>query len=531
MYRTDATAPVSKQTCLGFTQHVPENGSRQLGQTSTSGRQDRIVARALVALALITGTGCGGGGADGNNNGLATAGVGGGGGISGVGGASGTSGVGGASGAAGAGGASGAAGVGGAGGASGIGGASGAAGGGGVGGGGSGAVGGGGSGGTGGDGVDLPPLTRADGFVDSAPPLLEPLPDAPAGTWTPVEIPDAKCRDGSSLKIFVRYSDASPNYFIYLEGGGVCLDDFFCGINPPNIESSLTAESILTGVTGLEPFPQMPGGEGIFKQDPANPVKDWNAIYVPYCTGDVYGGNKPNATFPPGFEGLGGHTAGTHQFVGFDTANKVLGRVVPTFPDAKKALITGSSAGGMGALLHSHRWADMLKNAGFATRGFVISDSAMPFDDQYLAKCTQKTWRELWGLNPSFPSDCAACFNEDGGGIATSMGKYLNDKYPNTSEVLGGIISSQDDEIIGLFFGSPVPNCTPTSYDLGVYNAAINDFRDNIAGRGRFGSYFMAGPLHMHLWRPRFYETNGTSMTIAEWLGKILNNEPVHVEP
>jgi hypothetical protein len=61
----------------------------------------------------------------------------------------------------------------------------------------------------------------------------------------------------------------------------------------------------------------------------------------------VWGGNKPNATFPAGFEGLAGHTTGTHQFVGFETTNIVLGRVVPTFPNAKKALITGSSAGGM----------------------------------------------------------------------------------------------------------------------------------------------------------------------------------------
>ena len=403
---------------------------------------------------------------------------------------------------------------------------------GGAGGGAGGTTGGSGGGGPGGAGgaVDLPPLTRADGFADAAPPLLDPLPDAPAGTWTPVEIPDAKCRDGSSLKIFVRYSDASPNYFVYLEGGGVCLDDFFCGINPKNVNESLNAESIIAGVTGLGLYPQEPVDDGIFKQDPANPVKDWNAVYVPYCTGDVYGGNKPNATFPPGFEGLGGHTEGTHQFVGFDTANKVLGRVVPTFPDAKKALLTGASAGGMGALLHSHRWADMLKNAGYATRGFVVSDSAMPFDDQYLATCTQKTWRELWGLDPSFPSDCEDCFAENGGGIATSMGSYLRRKYPNTGEILGGIISSHDDEIISLFFGSPVPECTPTSYDLGVYKSAIEDFRDNIAGRDRFGSYFMPGSLHMHIWRSRFYETNGTSMTTAAWLTQILDNQPVHVE-
>jgi len=379
--------------------------------------------------------------------------------------------------------------------------------------------------------ADLAPLVRADGFVDSAPPLLEPLPDAPAGTWTAVEIPDAKCRDGSGMKVFVRYSDASPNYFIYLEGGGVCLDDFFCGINPKNVNESLNAESIITGVTGLGLYPQEPLDEGIFKKDPTNPVKDWNAVYVPYCTGDVYGGNKPNATFPPGFEGLGGHTEGMHQFVGFDTANKVLGRIVPTFPNAKKALLTGASAGGMGALLHSHRWADMLQNAGYPTRGFIVSDSAMPFADEYLAKCTQKTWRELWGLDPSFPEDCTDCFAADGGGIATSMAGYLKRKFPDNTQVLGGLISSEDDEIISLFFGSTVPDCTPTYYDIGVYKSAIEDFRDNIVGRDRMGSYYMPGSLHMHIWRSRFYETNGMNMTIAAWLEQILNNQAAHATP
>jgi len=41
----------------------------------------------------------------------------------------------------------------------------------------------------------------------------------------------------------------------------------------------------------------------------------------------------------------------------------------------------------------------------------------------------------------------------------------------------------------------------------------------------------MPGSLHMHLWRPRFYENNDTSMSIAEWLTRLLDNEAVHVEP
>jgi hypothetical protein len=86
-------------------------------------------------------------------------------------------------------------------------------------------------------------LVRADGFVDAAPPLGEPLPAAAPGTWQWVDLPNAKCRDGSNAGLYVRYSSMSDDFFIYLEGGGVCLDDFFCGINPANVDETLNAES------------------------------------------------------------------------------------------------------------------------------------------------------------------------------------------------------------------------------------------------------------------------------------------------
>lgn len=491
------------------------------------------LARSITILSAFTISaafaGCADSGSDTHESGLqggssgappagGAGGAGGGGGAAGSfvpGGAGGASGVGG-----GAGGVGGAAGVGGAGGVAG---ASGA-------GGGSGAGAAGGAGGAGGD-DSARALVRADGFEDAAPPLGEPLPMAAAGTWQWVDLPNAKCRDGSNAGLYVRYSDASDNFFIYLEGGGVCLDDFFCGINPANVNETLNAESIIGGVTGKLAIKQEPGTEGIFKNDPANPVASWNAVYVPYCTGDIWGGSRPNATFPPGFEGLGGHTAGEHQFVGYDTTSVVLGRVAATFPDAAKMLITGSSAGGIGALFNAHRLADLYRSLGRSTRGYVVSDSAVPFADEYLAPCTQKTWRALWGLDPAFPSDCAECFHEDGGNMAAGLAEYFRQKFPDDTQVLGGLISSADDEIISLFYSAALPGCTPTTYDIGVYHTALNDFRDNIAGRDRFATYFMPGSLHMHLWRPRFYETNGTSMTIADWLTKLLQNEAVHVEP
>ena len=329
----------------------------------------------------------------------------------------------------------------------------------------------------------------------------------------------------------LRYNNASPNFFIYLEGGGVCLNDFFCGINPKNINQTQNAESILAGVAGMAPVKQTPGNEGIFKNDPRNPVKDWNAVYVPYCTGDIWGGARPNATFPPGFEGLGGHTAGQHQFVGFQNTSIVLGRVAATFPRSEKNLITGSRAGGIGALFNAHRLADLQRKQGSRARGFVVSDSAVPFADQFLAPCTQKIWRDLWGLSSAIPSDCSACTPANGGNLAAGLADYFLRKFPNENEVLGGLISSVDDEIIKLFYSAALPGCTPTAYGPGVYQNALQNFRDNVADRKRFGTYFLPGTLHMHLWRPRFYETNGTSMTIADWLGRILNNEAAHVAP
>ncbi|MGD8860183.1 MAG: pectin acetylesterase-family hydrolase [Myxococcales bacterium] len=370
-------------------------------------------------------------------------------------------------------------------------------------------------------------LQRAPGFQSTAPPLGEPLPDGPAGMWLEETLPDTTCRDGSPLKVFYKFSDTSTNYLIFLEGGGVCFDDFFCPLNPENVNERVDGESILAAAVGnlggAAQIPQEPRPEGIFKDDPNNPVRDWNAVYVPYCSGDVYGGTRSNVSVPR-------WPAGTPQeFQGYDNTMQVLGRVVATFQDAEKALLTGSSAGGVGALLHGGTFADMLVDYT-STRGFVISDSGPVFDDPYLEVCIQKEWRDLWGLDGAFPADCEGCFREDGGGIARGLGGYLFEKFPQSDQVLGGLISSVDDEIMKLFFGKGLDNCAGNPfYPLGRYQMGLDDFVNNVATPERFGSYFMPGSFHMHLTHPRFYMTNGTSMSVAEWLGQVLDNQAPHV--
>jgi hypothetical protein len=305
--------------------------------------------------------------------------------------------------------------------------------------------------------VNLAPSVRNPKYKSVAPPLGEPLPAGMPGMWTYTDIDGAVSRDGSPAGFYYKPSaTGDKNLIIYLAGGGACQDNFFCNMNPPNKSFSLTAESIGSGVfnvAGPSDEAQDPTLErwnsGIFKDDPSNPVKDWNAVFIPYVTGDVFAGAHPNATVPD--------VEGTFQFVGRTNMLKFVSRIVATFKDAKVVVLTGSSAGGLGALLTAPFIMDSYIDLNTGARGFVVDDAGPFFDDQFLEVCLQKRYRDLYGLNDSFPEDCETC-KGDGGGIAAGYLAYLVDKYPDN--LLGGLIDSDADEIMSFFFSEGLDDCS-----------------------------------------------------------------------
>lgn len=401
--------------------------------------------------------------------------------------------------------------------------------------------------GCGADPVDAPSAYPADDgpSAEETPPLQqEAATDAPAtldggkrfGDWTYFEVPGAVCRDGTPAGYYIRRG-TSKNLMVYLNGGGVCYDDFFCSINPKNVTTSLPGETLISAVVNigsgaLLPQRQVPPPAGIFKQDPRNPVGDWSMVFVPYCTGDVYGGTKKDAPVP-------GTNLPPQQFVGYHNVGLFLEHFGPEFKgQAEQVLLTGSSAGGFGTLLNFDRTQTYFSDASEVV---AVTDSGIPFEDALLEPCLQKKWRELWGLDGALPKDCKGCFNADGGGLARGLGDYIfREKYKG--RMLGGGISSKQDEIIKLFFSSGLKNCSvkaadeavPAAIGLGQYPASrypagLKGFIENVAGRENVGSYIMNGTLHQHLFRPRFYEQNGVGITLADWLRKILEGEPSHV--
>jgi hypothetical protein len=414
-----------------------------------------------------------------------------------------------------------------------------------------------------------PLQTSQTSFVNLAPPGLaqgtafdhnenDPVPGADAGMsvpsgWHYYDFPGAMCRDGSPLGIYVRYGSVNK-LMIYLEGGGVCISPHFCDHNPANMNQvfpggSLNGESF-SGSLATQSGLQAPYSDGIFDEtNSANPFQNWSEIYVPYCTGDAHIGTNPNGNVP---NDLGFAT--TQHFVGHLNMQLFVSRIVPTFNTVEQVVLTGSSAGGIGAGLNY----GMVQDAFGSVPVTLIDDSFPPFTGTgYITPCLQQLSDGLWGLTAGLPSDCAECMDPDGG-FANIVYYWLH-KYPHADF---GLVSSVHDQIIRLFLAAGTDNCADTdpnllsnlgtaggdvpSFDGGQYENGLLDLRSTYLCTGRIGSYYIGtgdpdasdsngtiDTLHEHLFRPRFYDplAGPAQPTLAQWVGDVLAGHPEQVGP
>ncbi|MDG9923354.1 MULTISPECIES: pectin acetylesterase-family hydrolase [unclassified Pseudomonas] len=209
----------------------------------------------------------------------------------------------------------------------------------------------------------------------------------------------AVCGNGSPYKFFVNRVPNTTNTIIYLEGGGACWDYASCtgqsGIrgarNPDGIPNDYM--SLLNpGASLVSPL--------VVRLHPWTRTKpqNWNMIYVPYCTGDIYSGDKvavyddPQNQKPP----LIWHHNGLRN------TRAVVAWLKNNLPRPAQLLTTGCSAGGAGSLTNYVN----IRQDMAPTRGFLLDDSgpvfsAPPGSDiaQYPSRPLQDHIRAVWGLN------------------------------------------------------------------------------------------------------------------------------------
>ena len=307
------------------------------------------------------------------------------------------------------------------------------------------------------------------------------------GTWQWFDV-GLCCRNGSNTGIGVRARPGASRLVIYLQGGGACFNTLTCIGNPASYAG---------------PFDS---SRGIFSDAESNPVGDANFIFVPYCTGDVFGGTREGVSL-----------GGSQDFVGRFNMQLVTNIARGHFGEAERVLLTGSSAGGFGAAISYPVVAD-----GFAPTvvDLVLDASPVMADDDVLPPCLQQQWRELWGL--VMPEGCTDCTQENGDGMENAASYYAS-AYPDARF---GLISRTGDSTIRSFYSFGSNDCSPSlGRGVGVeeYTAGLLDLRSSILEpTGRWATYFSRGSAHTYFTSGDYTTAHVAGTTPEEWLTDVL---------
>ncbi len=283
------------------------------------------------------------------------------------------------------------------------------------------------------------PISRAEGTA---------IAGATGWTWVPFD--DAFCTDAvaqgsdayrfgaSATGLAISWgSPASTDLVLFLQGGGACWDFFTCGGAP-----DLVPKTASTGPFGPVEFARdihdRYPRSWVRRENLPDTLRDATVVFVPYCTGDVHSGSAVATYASP----LPGRDAITWRHVGHANVLAFLRRLGPTFPDARRLVVSGSSAGGFGSLTNypdvRRYWPD--------AKAYLVDDSGPPLVGGAIPAGTREAWYARWGMGASLDGFCPQCRTDLSEGLRELAARYPQDRI--------ALVSHLADATMRGFFGT-----------------------------------------------------------------------------
>lgn len=219
------------------------------------------------------------------------------------------------------------------------------------------------------------------------------------GEWVKYEPEGSICSDGSQYAFYVDFSETSDNVIVYMQGGGGCWDYDSCisgnargATNPNGLPDDYA--NVHTSVMGLDinvnqVYPLM-------HPDPTvSPMADWNKVFLPYCTGDVYAGSVSTTYQDPNGE-LPDEEFHHHGHTNVVAATEMLNEMFASVP---KLFVGGCSAGGAGAIVNYYFLRTGIEGV---ERGYLLDDSGPLYPNQAPTSRSLSLHdevREVWGAD------------------------------------------------------------------------------------------------------------------------------------
>lgn len=263
----------------------------------------------------------------------------------------------------------------------------------------------------------------------AAPDAIAPL-DVPERAWTWVEVPGTACANGNPTGFGVNLAAASGDLFFYFEGGGACWSSETCF--ELGLAARVRALEDADEVDFAEIRPLLEAHPLFDRDDPTSPFAGATYVYVPYCTGDVYSGDRVVEYDDAG-------TARTVHHVGARNTQRLVDVLRSTLPGLARIWTVGSSAGGYGATLNHHRFVASWP----AAEVHLLQDCSPPVTPIDGEIIDYQTWQTQWQWQ--LPPGCAGCDTDFGQVISA-----ISAANP-TSRV--ALLAYDEDAVVKAFFG------------------------------------------------------------------------------
>jgi hypothetical protein len=345
-----------------------------------------------------------------------------------------------------------------------------------------------------------------------------------AAGWRWVPFADAFCTDAvpddlgryrfgrSTTGLAINWGPpASSDLVLFLQGGGACWDFFTCGGAAPLLDKTASAGPFGPVEFARDVHDRYPGSWLRRANLPAA-IRDATIVFVPYCTGDVHGGDRTTRydALLPGTRSVTWHHVGHANLLAF------LRRLADTFPAPGKLVVAGASGGGFGTIANyveiRRRWP--------AARAYLVDDSGPPLVGDAIPSSTRSGWYASWNLGASLDPFCPECRGDLSAGLREILRRHPDDRV--------ALVSHLHDEVIRGFFGSitiaPEPGLSPKpaaefEADLRRLGTTVMDPATRNAKY-----FFTAGDGHPTLEDPGGIGTPAPGL--AGWLELMLSDDP-----
>lgn len=341
------------------------------------------------------------------------------------------------------------------------------------------------------------------------------VPDTPTMITPPSQVSylgrtlEPICSRGTPYAYWVKRGTVNK-LLVYYQGGGACwsyatcstvLQTFDDDVNPTEDNPAL----VTTGLADLS--------------NPANPFRDWNIVFVSYCTGDIHFGDA-----------FVNYQFSTAPDIPIQHRGWVNSQVVEKFarehfvaPD--QVFVTGSSAGAYGAIFNS---ASLREQAWPPARFYVLGDAGNGvITDDFLHNELAK-----WGFDPHIPRHIPALnkplteLTLDQVYVAAAN-FYPDARFAQYTSAFDGGTGSQTQFYQIMLNPTSIPDWLTWWEASCAWNAEMRALAISTAAAApaNYRYYIGAGSRHVMWNADKVYtETKGGVIPIVDWINAMLGD-------